>query len=101
MACWVYVLRSEATGRYYVGSAEDVEFRLGEHNSGRVDSTKAFQPWQVIYREEHPNRAAATRREREIKGKKSRRWIEHHLLGGTLTAGSSWLERPESVREGH
>ena len=34
MRCWVYVLESEATGRYYIGSAEDVHFRLGEHNAG-------------------------------------------------------------------
>ena len=39
MSCWVYVLKSERTGRYYVGIAEDVAFRLTEHNSGKVDST--------------------------------------------------------------
>jgi putative endonuclease len=81
MACSVYVLQSDVTGRYYVGSAEDVEFRLGEHNSGRVDSTRAYRPWRLVYQEEHETRAAAIRREREIKAKKSRRWIEYHLLG--------------------
>ena len=81
MSCWVYVLQSEATGRYYVGSTEDVSFRLGEHNAGRVDSTQASRPWVLVYQEEHPNRGSAVRRELEIKSKKSRRWIEYHLLG--------------------
>ena len=80
MACWLYILECHATCRYYVGSAENIDHRLSEHNSGRVDSTRAFGPWQVIYKEEHTNRSAATKREREIKSKKSRRWIEYHLL---------------------
>ena len=80
MSCWVYVLESEATGRYYIGSAEDVGWRVGEHNGGRVNSTRPYCPWKLVHTEEHPDRAAAMRREREIKSKKSRRWIEYHLL---------------------
>jgi putative endonuclease len=85
MACYLYVLRSVGTGRFYVGSAEDVEVRLSEHNRGKVDSTKAYRPWEVVYREEHATRSGAMAREREIKGKKSRRWIEYHLLAGEVT----------------
>lgn len=85
MACWVYVLECQTTRRYYVGSAEDVGERLSRHNAGRVDSTRAYGPWLVVYREEHSDRSSATRREREIKSKKSRRWIEYHLLN--LPAG--------------
>jgi putative endonuclease len=81
MSCWVYVLESEATGRYYVGSAEEIDTRLAEHNEGRVDSTKGYCPWRVVYREEHPDRSSAMRRELEIKSKKSRGWIQYHLLG--------------------
>ena len=34
MPHYVYVLRSEKTGRYYVGSSGDPWQRLGEHNAG-------------------------------------------------------------------
>ena len=81
MTCWVYILESQASGRYYVGSAEDVEFRLTEHNEGKVGSTRPYRPWGLVYKEEHPDRSAAVRRERQIKGMKSRVWIEKHLLG--------------------
>jgi putative endonuclease len=81
MSCWVYLLESIPTGRYYIGSAEDVELRLAEHNAGKVDSTRPYRPWKVVYQEEHQLRAQATRREREIKNKKSRKWVEFHLLG--------------------
>ena len=81
MECWVYVIKCQLTGRYYIGSAKDVDFRLGEHNGGKVDSTRAFGPWIIVYRELHPDRSSAMRREREIKSKKSRQWIEYHLLG--------------------
>lgn len=80
MAYFVYVLESQTTGRLYVGSAGNVEARLSEHNRGNVDSTRPHGPWKVVYTEEHLDRSAATRREREIKSKKSRKWIEYHLL---------------------
>ncbi|MBI2760016.1 MAG: GIY-YIG nuclease family protein, partial [Chloroflexi bacterium] len=31
---WVYVLRSEKTGRHYTGSCHDLDNRVREHNSG-------------------------------------------------------------------
>jgi putative endonuclease len=80
MACCVYVLRSIPKGRYYVGSAEDPTVRLGEHNRGRVDSTRAHRPWEIAYVEEYATRSEACARERYIKAQKSRVWIETELL---------------------
>ncbi len=81
MSRWVYILEGEAKSCFYVGSCADVDERLSEHQAGKVASTKAYRPWVVVFREEHPTRAAAVRRERQIKGMKSRVWIEKHLLG--------------------
>ena len=77
---WVYVLRCQSTGRYYVGSAQYVDVRLHDHNRGHVASTKPYGPWSAVYREPQPNRSSAYSREREIKSKKGRRWIEYNLL---------------------
>jgi putative endonuclease len=88
MPCNVYVLRSETTGRYYVGSAEHIDNRVIEHNAGRVSSTRSYRPWVLVYHETFASRADATRREREIKRMKSRRWIEVHLLGLNGPEGS-------------
>jgi putative endonuclease len=43
----VYILRSNKNGRYYVGSTDDMERRLIEHNNGRVLSTKNTRPFQL------------------------------------------------------
>jgi putative endonuclease len=78
---FLYVLRSIRTGRCYVGSAEDPAFRLGEHNQGKVDSTRAYRPWEIVHLEEYETRSEAYARERYVKRQKSRMWIETKLLG--------------------
>jgi putative endonuclease len=64
---YVYVLKSELTGRRYVGSCEDLEDRLHRHNSGQSKASKHGVPWILIYYEAHPSRAAAVARERYFK----------------------------------
>ena len=73
---YVYVLRSERNGRFYVGFARDVQRRLEEHNRGKVKSTRYLRPWEVLYSEECGSEDEARRREREIKASKSRRYVE-------------------------
>jgi putative endonuclease len=58
-----------------VGSTEDAGRRLGQHNRGRVASTRGRGPWEMVYSEEHPTRWEATRRERCLKAAKSRRLL--------------------------
>lgn len=67
MAHYVYILRSEKTGRLYVGTTRDVTRRLEEHNAGRSRSTKADRPWALTYAESHPDLSAARQREWELK----------------------------------
>ncbi|MEK7556957.1 MAG: GIY-YIG nuclease family protein [Patescibacteria group bacterium] len=67
MSYFTYVLQSQKTGRYYVGSATNIPARLKRHNSGYVRSTKAGLPYILVYQEEHPTKQDAYRREREIK----------------------------------
>ena len=64
MAYTVYILESERTGRYYVGSTADVEERLTRHNQGRSKYTKSGIPWKVVYTEQCETRAQAVRREK-------------------------------------
>ena len=39
-----YILRSLKDGKYYYGSAEDLDLRLAKHNKGDVRSTKGRRP---------------------------------------------------------
>jgi putative endonuclease len=72
----VYIIRSVASGLYYVGHTEDLERRLEEHNSGRSHFTKKRGPWELVYQEEIGSRGEAMRRERAIKARRSRLYIE-------------------------
>ncbi|HVB99992.1 MAG TPA: GIY-YIG nuclease family protein [Candidatus Dormibacteraeota bacterium] len=76
----VYVLRSDATGRLYVGLTRDVERRVFQHNDGVTKSTKGRGPWRLVYREECETRSTAVRRERFLKSGQGR-----ELLKGLLS----------------
>ncbi len=64
---YVYLVQC-ADGSLYTGWAVDVERRVKTHNAGRgARYTRWHRPVQLVYIEEQPNRAAAMKREAEIK----------------------------------
>ena len=72
----VYIIYSIRLNRYYVGYSQDVQKRLDEHNSGISDFTAKTNDWQLKYTESFADRKGAISREKEIKNKKSRKYIE-------------------------
>ena len=76
MAYTVYILQSEANGTYYIGSTADFNERLQRHNQGRSRYTKRGIPWKIVHTEQFDTRSQATQRERQIKKRKSREYIE-------------------------
>ena len=68
----VYVLKSEKTGRRYVGSCENLETRLRRHNLGQSKATCHGVPWTLVHSETFSNRADATRRGRYYKSGRGR-----------------------------
>jgi putative endonuclease len=68
----VYVLRSERTGRRYIGSAENIEVRLQRHNSGHSKATRHGMPWVVIHTESFLTRAEAVQKELYYKSGRGR-----------------------------
>ncbi len=63
----VYILRC-ADGTLYTGIAPDVEKRLQKHNEGKgAKYTRGRTPVELVYQEEWPDRAQASRREYQIK----------------------------------
>jgi putative endonuclease len=83
---FVYILYSASADRYYVGQTANLDHRLQRHNRGEVTSTKAYVPWELKHSEAHETRSEAMRREREIKARKSRRYIEE-LIGSRSSVG--------------
>ena len=75
---YVYVLKSNKTGKLYKGSCSDLKKRLYEHNLGKVKSTKSEKPWSLIYYEAFLNKKYARREEIFLKtgqGRERLKWL--------------------------
>ena len=72
---YVYVLRSEKDGNFYVGFTSDLKKRIEEHNQGLTKSTKYRRPLELIYYEASRHRIDAMRREKYLKTTYGRRYI--------------------------
>jgi putative endonuclease len=73
---FVYILRSETTKRFYIGSTDDLERRLSEHLRGHSPATRGRGPWKLVYKEQFDTVIEARRREYEIKQWKSAKLIQ-------------------------
>ena len=87
----VYILQSETTGRFYVGSTNDLRRRLHDHNAALGGWTRAKGPWKLVYCEEYRTRAEAVAREKQLKAMKSRAYLER--LVETQRRNRSGLQR--------
>ena len=67
----LYILLSEKTNKFYIGSTGNLEDRLTRHNSARSKATTTGIPWKLIYTEEFETRSEAIKREMELKSWKS------------------------------
>jgi len=67
MAAYVYMLKSLKDKKFYTGCTADIKKRLKQHNSGRVRSTKARRPFELVYWESFRTRSEAMKRERRLK----------------------------------
>ena len=76
MSYYCYILQSQRDGSYYVGSTGNLKERIARHNRGRSVYTRSKGPWKLVYSEEHRDRAHAMERERDIKKRKSKAYIE-------------------------
>jgi putative endonuclease len=71
---FVYILESETTGRFQVGSTENLERRIGEHQRGKDRASGGRGPRKLVYQGQFEILAEARRRELEIK-----RWQSSRL----------------------
>ncbi|MBO6030474.1 MAG: GIY-YIG nuclease family protein [Prevotella sp.] len=68
LVAYTYILEC-SNGAYYVGSTNDLERRLVEHQAGEGSRyTSAHLPVKLVYWEEYQNIDEAFRRERQLHG---------------------------------
>ena len=81
MKFFVYILFSKVLDRYYVGYTGNLEDRMRDHQSGISTYTSKADDWVLVYSEEYASREEARAREKAIKKKKSRKYIEWLVNG--------------------
>jgi len=67
MHFYVYVLKSISHNKRYIGSCMNLTIRLENHNKGKVKSSKAYRPYEIVYTEEYQSRTDAIKREKFFK----------------------------------
>ncbi|MDB5674527.1 MAG: Excinuclease subunit-like protein [Sphingomonas bacterium] len=68
MAFWAYMLHCRG-GLFYVGHTDNLEARIGQHQSGAVPGfTRTYAPVRLVWSQDFPSRIEALTAERRIKG---------------------------------
>ncbi len=81
---YVYILKSEVCQKNYIGFSENPARRLQWHNEGKSRWSRRYIPWQLMYTEEFDNRAAALKREKQLKNYKNKTYIKQISAGRCL-----------------
>ena len=76
MPFFICIIYSRKLDKYYIGYTDDLPARLAQHNNGISTFTAKAADWILKWSEQQPAREAAMQREKQIKQKKSRKYIE-------------------------
>jgi putative endonuclease len=69
---YVYVLRSMADRKLYIGYTANLKNRFQQHQAGAVASTQSRRPFELIFYEGYKSMEDAKRRERYFKTSKGK-----------------------------
>ncbi len=64
---YVYAISSTRRKYIYVGLTDNLERRILQHKRGQSKTTRAYSPFDLIYKEELPTRDLARKREKYLK----------------------------------
>ena len=83
----LYILQSEKNGSYYIGSTNNMERRLTEHNSGKTKSLRYILPVHIAFQKEFPTLRDARRMELKLKRYKNRKILEKIISDQVIITG--------------
>ncbi len=75
---FVYILYSESLDTYYIGETEDIEARIGQHNSGYYirSFTSQVEDWELFLKNECKDRGHSRKIETHIKRMKNKKYVQ-------------------------
>ena len=81
-AC-VYILKNES-GKFYVGSTDNLERRLHQHSLGHTQTTRNMKSFILVLKQNYPSLEMARKIERKIKQLKRKDYIEKMVKEGYI-----------------
>ena len=79
----VYILKDE-TGKFYIGSTDNLERRMKQHISGHTQTIKTMNNPKLVLAQEYQSLNIARKIERKIKKLKRRDYIEKMIQDGYI-----------------
>jgi putative endonuclease len=76
MCGFTYLLFSEKDKKSYVGSTDNLEKRILEHNFGKCTATRNRRPLKLIYKEKYDTLIEARLREKHLKSRSGRKELK-------------------------
>ncbi len=89
MVGYIYILQSLKNNRFYIGSTNNLERRLAEHNQGRSTYTSFTKPFKMIFSQKFDSLTIARKIESKIKQFKSRKVIINIIKSGKIEIDQS------------
>ena len=83
----VYILQGENNKKYYIGSTNDLNRRLEQHNSGET-GIKGWRPLRLVFYQSFGSLNEARRIETKLKKFKNRNIIEQIIADNKIRARS-------------
>lgn len=83
MKGFVYILK-DTNGKFYIGSTENIERRLKQHNLEHTQTTRNMKSSKLIHCQEYASLEIARKVERKIKALKRRDYIEKIVKDGYI-----------------
>jgi len=84
---FLYILKSQKNGKFYIGSTNDLNRRLNEHNTGKTKSLIYLRPLEIVFFKEFENGRDARQMERKLKKFKNKNIIEKIIADQKLITG--------------
>ncbi|MCR4314464.1 MAG: GIY-YIG nuclease family protein [Candidatus Uhrbacteria bacterium] len=81
---WVYILQEIEEGRYYIGSTDNLERRLKQHQTGHTYSTHRLNNPSLVLSQEYESLEEARKIELRLKKLKHRDYIQKMVEEGRI-----------------
>ena len=78
---YLYILKSKASGKYYIGETDNVQRRLKQHRDGKTSFGCRNSDVILVYEKEFGSRSQARKLESFLKRQKSHLFIDRFLAG--------------------